>query len=270
MRCRCTAGFGGSPVGSTERRSTIPRRCSRRRRHAIGSVTGFGLNARHPWYHPRRFRASEAICEPGFQPFTGFGAIRGPATACSSSDRERPDRVAVWPRLQVEFGAGSFEGSGVSSCWSAGRCQRRSAQSCTAWPSARNWSACSSRRLWLVSCAMASPSCWTLTVSPRAHRLHSSSGFDLSSQDRRPGRAVWRSRTRRVVAIERRVGLVDACSCLVVLVDVGRVRCRVRWRCSTARSTAHFGGGEFVASGPSPAEAAVSRRCCASVCCHRA
>ena len=39
MRCRCTAGFGGSPVGNTERRSTIPRCCSRRRHHAIESVT---------------------------------------------------------------------------------------------------------------------------------------------------------------------------------------------------------------------------------------
>ena len=55
-----------------------------------------------------------------------------------------------------------------------------------------------------------------------------------------------------VVAIERRLGVLDACSDLVVLVDVRVARCRVCWRCSTARWWPHFGGGELVASGPSP------------------
>ena len=68
--------------------------------------------------------STDAIWEPGSY---ATHRLRGdPGTRDRLlSDRERPERAAVWPRLQVEFGAGSFEGSAVSPCWSAGRCQRR-------------------------------------------------------------------------------------------------------------------------------------------------
>ena len=101
---------------------------------------------------------------------------------------------------------------------------------------------------------MVSPSCWTLMVSPRAHRFHSSSA---STCRRRTGtwsrvrrsqtRLSWRSRAVCASSTRARAWSYWSMS--------GRVRCRVCWRCSTARSAADFGGGELVASGPSPAPA---------------
>ena len=44
---------------------------------------------------------------------TGFGAIRGSATACSRIE-ERPRRATVDRRSQSKFGSGSFKRSGVS------------------------------------------------------------------------------------------------------------------------------------------------------------
>ena len=79
-------------------------------------------------------------------------------------------------------------------------------------------------------------------------------GVDLSSQDRdlvessaepNPG----------VVAIDGRLCLVDACSRLVVLVDVRAGALPGVLEVFDGALAANLGGGEFVAGGPSPAQA---------------
>ena len=95
-------------------------------------------------------------------------------------------------------------------------------------------------------------------------------GFDLSSQDRD---LVERAAEPNpgVVAVEGRLCLFDACSRLVVLVDVRAGAVPDVLEVFDGALTAHLGGGEFVASGPSPAPARSCRGgVCASVCCHRA
>ena len=144
-----------------------------------------------------------------------------------------------------------------------------SAQSCAAWPSARNWSVCSSRRLWLVSCSTVSPSCWTLMVSPRAHRFHSSRA---STCRRRTGDLVdsVAEPNPAVVAIERRLCLLDACSCLVVLVDVRAGAVPGVLEVFDGALGGALRRREFPGERPVAAQPVVSRRRWASVCCHRA
>ena len=115
---------------------------------------------------------------------------------------------------------------------------------------------------------MVSPSCWTLMVSPRAHRLHSSSRFDLSSQVRDLVESAAEPNPG-VVAIEGRLCLLDACSRLVVLVDVRTGAVPGLLEVFDGALAADLGGSELVASGPSPAparrvEAASVRRCAAT------
>ena len=101
MQCRCTAGLGGSPVGGTERRSTsfdaaagfVTR---------IGSVAGFGLNARHSWYHHADFVRLRRSGSPVLRhsPASGRSGDRDRLL----SDRERPERVAVGPAYNPSSG----------------------------------------------------------------------------------------------------------------------------------------------------------------------
>ena len=78
------AGGLGRLAGGRYRTSLDkPSALQRPKSSALGPITGFGLNARHRWYHPPGFRASEAICEPGFPPFAGFGTVRGRTTSWS-------------------------------------------------------------------------------------------------------------------------------------------------------------------------------------------
>ena len=80
-------------------------------------------DARHPWYHPRRFRSSEAIWEPGSCAIHRLRGDPGPATACSriASDRNElplgPLTGRVRGRLVGGFGCAVWR-------W-AGRCRRR-------------------------------------------------------------------------------------------------------------------------------------------------
>ena len=123
--------------------------------------------------HADLVRLSRAV-SPGSRHLSGFGATSSPATSCS---RIAGDRIES-PVGRDYRSSPSPVRSRVRLCRPVvGRSMpASSAQSCAAWPSVRNWSACSSRRPWLVSAAMVSPNCWTLMVSPSAHRFHSSSG----------------------------------------------------------------------------------------------
>ena len=91
-------------------------------------------------------------------------------------------------------------------------------------------------------------------VSPRAHRFHSSRRVDLSSQDRDLVEGAAEPNPG-VVAIEGRLCLLDACSRLVVLVDVRAGAVPGVLEVFDGALAADFGGGELVASGPSPAPA---------------
>ncbi len=79
-------------------------------------------------------------------------------------------------------------------------------------------------------------------------------GFDLSSQDRDLVEGAAEPNPG-VVAIEGRLCLLDACPRLVVLVDVRAGAVPDVLEVFDGALAADFGGGELVASGPSPAQA---------------
>ena len=70
------------------------------------------------------FGASEAICEPGFPGFAGFGTIRGRATSWPRI-RWRPDRVAQSTAATGRVRARFVRTFGCVAPWLAGRCRRR-------------------------------------------------------------------------------------------------------------------------------------------------
>jgi hypothetical protein len=93
--------------------------------------------------------------------------------------------------------------------------------------------------------------------------------FDLSSQDRDLVEGVAEANPG-VVAVEGRLRVVEACSRLVVLVDVRVGEVPDVLEVFDGAPAANFGGCELVASGPSPAPARRVEAASASVCCHRA
>ena len=216
LQCRRTAYLGGSPVGGTERRSTsfgaaagfVTR---------VGSVCRIRAACSALLLPPRRFRSSEAIWEPGFAPFTGFGSIRGPRPLALGSLSVR-NELPYGPGLQPEFGAGSLEGSAVP-------CGGGQVDAGVAGPVAYRFA----ERLELVGVFVAAADVGELfddvtelldvdgvAASPATPQVER---FDLSSQGSDVVDGVVEL-LAHVVAMQRRGGLVGVCSCLVVVLDV--------------------------------------------------
>jgi hypothetical protein len=169
------------------------------------------------------------------------------------SNRERPVQIAAWPGLQVESRAGSLKRSGVSP---AGR----KVDASDLGPIECRLAKCSELVGELVPATVAGElrdgvaellDVDGVAAGPSIPLLE---GVDLSSQDRHLVESAAEANPG-VVAIERRLSLLDACPRLVVLVDVRAGAMPDLLKSFDGALASDFGGAELVASGPSPAQA---------------